>query len=144
MVEQNNNDLVVEIASLDDSKSVCEHLSTSPDSLTTSEVQQRQSKFGKNVLAKVKTESLFHKFIGNFTSTMAILLWIAGIIAFGAHLVELGIAIWAVNVINGCFSFWQEYQAGKATDALENMLPSYTRVIRDGKEKNLSCRTCPR
>lgn len=101
MVEQNNNDLVVEIASLDDSKSVCEHLSTSPDGLTTSEVQQRQSKFGKNVLAKVKTESLFHKFIGNFTSTMAILLWIAGIIAFGAHLVELGIAIWAVNVING-------------------------------------------
>lgn len=36
MVEQNNNDLVVEIASLDDSKSVCEHLSTSPDGLTTS------------------------------------------------------------------------------------------------------------
>lgn len=50
---------------------------------------------------------------------------------------QLGIAIWLVNIINGVFSFWQEYRAGKATDALKNMLPSYVRVIRDGKEEKI-------
>ena len=49
---------------------------------------------------------------------MAILLWVA-------QLEELGIAIWLVNIINGLLSFWQEYQAGKETDALSKMLPSY-------------------
>lgn len=50
---------------------------------------------------------------------------------------ELGIAVWLVNVINGVFSFWQEFRAGKATEALRNMLPSYVRVIRDGQEQKI-------
>lgn len=65
---------------------------------------------------------------------MAILLWSFGAIAFVAQLQELGVAIWAVNVINGCFSFWQEYQAGKATEALSKMLPAHSRVVRHGEE----------
>lgn len=68
---------------------------------------------------------------------MAILLWVAGAIAFVAQLEELGIAIWLVNIINGLFSFWQEYQAGKETDALSKMLPSYSRVVRDGHDQKV-------
>ncbi len=66
---------------------------------------------------------------------MAILLWIGGAVAFLAGMPQLGVAVWLVNVINGVFSFWQEHRAGKATDALRNMLPSYARVIRDGKNR---------
>lgn len=47
---------------------------------------------------------------------------------------QLGVSIWIVNIINGIFGFWQEFQAGKATDALTKMLPSYARVLRDGIE----------
>ncbi|MDD1670984.1 MAG: cation-transporting P-type ATPase, partial [Methanomicrobiales archaeon] len=47
---------------------------------------------------------------------------------------QLGIAIWMVNVINGFFSFWQEYQAEKATEALRRLLPHFVRVLRDGEE----------
>lgn len=65
---------------------------------------------------------------------MAISLWISGLIAIISGTVELGIAIWLVNVINGLFSFWQERAAKKATDALNNMLPTYVDVIRDGKK----------
>lgn len=68
---------------------------------------------------------------------MAILLWVAGAIAFVAQLEELGIAIWLVNIINGLFSFWQEYQAGKETDALSKMLSSYSRVVRDGHDQKV-------
>ena len=50
---------------------------------------------------------------------------------------ELGIAIWLVNIINGLFSFIQEYRASQATAALNKLLPSYARVLRDGKEDKI-------
>src|SRR5262249_15039067 len=42
-----------------------------------------------------------------------------------------------VNILNGVFSFWQEYKAEKATEALRRMLPTYARVLRDGQERRL-------
>ena len=68
---------------------------------------------------------------------MAILLWGAGIIALIAKIPELAIAIWMVNIINGAFSFWQEFRAGKATEALKKMLPDHVRVLRGGREEQL-------
>ena len=47
-------------------------------------------------------------------------------------------AVWLVNLINGTFSFWQEFRASKATDALQKMLPSYVRVLRDAEESRIS------
>ncbi|MDC7952610.1 cation-transporting P-type ATPase [Liquorilactobacillus mali] len=112
-------------------------LDTTEKGLSTQEVNERLAKYGKNVLHEIKGEPLWLEFVKNFTSLMAILLWVAGLISFIANLTELGIAIWAVNIINGCFSFWQEYRAGKATAALKDMLPAYTRVVRDGEEKKI-------
>ena len=54
-----------------------------------------------------------------------------------SHSLELGIAIWLVNIINGLLSFIQEYRASQATAALNKLLPSYARVLRDGKELSL-------
>ena len=64
---------------------------------------------------------------------MAILLWIAGAVALVARMPQLAVSIWAVNLINGAFSFWQEYKAEKATEAMRRLLPVYARVLRDGK-----------
>jgi len=69
---------------------------------------------------------------------MAILLWVGGLIGFLAQMPQLGIAIWAVNVINGVFSFWQEYKAEQAIAALRRLLPTYARVLRDGSEQRIS------
>jgi hypothetical protein len=44
---------------------------------------------------------------------MALLLWVGGIVALVAQLPQIAIAIWMVNVINGAFSFWQEFKAEK-------------------------------
>lgn len=137
MAEKDTNngqtDQIIRVARLRPAE-VCQQLNSRDQGLTTAEITKRQQQYGKNILEKKSGESLFTKFIKNFTGLMAIMLWVAGIIAFVAQLTELGIAIWLVNIINGCFSFWQEYQAGKATDALQNMLPAHSRVVRNGKE----------
>jgi potassium/sodium efflux P-type ATPase len=112
-------------------------LHTRPAGLTATEVNQKQDLFGKNVISEKKGKPVILVFASNFISMMAILLWIGGAIALFADMPELGIAIWLVNVINGTFSFWQEFRAGKATEALKSMLPSYVRVIRDGQEQQV-------
>lgn len=134
--KDDEDDEIVKVAQLSVEDALKE-LNTEQAGLTIDEVHTLQQTYGKNVFAKAKQEPLWKKFIANFTSLMAILLWVAGIIAFCANLVQLGIAIWAVNIINGIFSFWQEFQADKATEALANMLPSYTRVVRNGKEEKI-------
>ncbi len=116
---------------------VYEALSTSPGGLTPGEAQERQKKYGKNLIESGKKKSPVLIFLANFTHLMAVLLWVAGFVAFFAGMPELGVAVWLVNVINGVFSFWQEYRAGKATEALRRMLPSYARVIRGGEEQKI-------
>ncbi|MFD1126226.1 cation-translocating P-type ATPase [Lentilactobacillus raoultii] len=98
---------------------------------------QRLEKYGENTIQAGAHRSELLIFIENFTSLMAILLWISGIIAIFAGMLELGIAIWAVNVINGCFSYWQQHAAQKATDSLKRLLPSYVKVIRNGQAKQI-------
>src|SRR5581483_3504674 len=102
--------------------------------LTNAEAAERLASYGPNIIREVKGTPLMVKFLANFTHLMAILLWAGGLIAFIANMPQLGIAVWMVNVINGAFSFWQEYRAEKATEALRRLLPHYARVLRDGQE----------
>lgn len=116
---------------------VFQRVNSQPTGLTAAEAAKRLAEDGPNKIADEQKRPLWQVFLANFTHLMAILLWVAGIIAIVADLPELGIAVFLVNVINGVFSFLQEYRAGKATDALKNMLPSYARVIRDGEQSQV-------
>lgn len=113
-------------------------LKTSNQGLSEDVAAARLKTVGQNTIHRQKQQSQLLIFLKNFTSLMAILLWVSGIIAMLSGSVELGIAIWAVNIINGVFSYWQEHRAAKATDSLMAMLPTYTRVHRDGKVKQIN------
>ena len=112
----------------------CRLMGSGPAGLTAQQAQENQEKYGRNVIAKKKEQPVILKLLSNFISLMAILLWVGGLIAFLAGTPQLGVAIWLVNVINGLFSFWQEFRAGKATEALKKMLPANARVVRGGEE----------
>ena len=114
-----------------------ERLSANTGGLSSEEATRRQATHGKNLIESGKKRSPVLAFLSNFTHLMAILLWVAGTIAFIAGLPELGVAVWLVNIINGVFSFWQEARASQATEALKKMLPAYTDVIRDGQEQKI-------
>ncbi len=105
--------------------------------LNTSECEQRTEIFGLNAIQKSRGTPLIVRFLSNFTHLMAVLLWVGGIVALIAKMPQLAIAVWLVNVINGMFSFWQEFRASKATEALQKMLPAYARVLRDAEESRV-------
>jgi Ca2+-transporting ATPase len=112
---------------------VLERLGTSEDGLTSEQAAERLARFGPNEIREIKGKSLILKFLENFYHLFAIMLWVGGGLAFVGGMPQLGWAIFAVIFINAIFSFWQEFRAGKATEALKKMIPHKAKVIRDGK-----------
>ncbi len=62
----------------------------------------------------------------------ALMLWVAGVLAFVADLPQLGVAIFVVVVVNGVFAFVQESRAEHAAERLRDLLPRRAMVLRDG------------
>lgn len=112
-------------------------LNTERQGLNREEAATRLRQVGPNALTEVHGPPLIRRFWAHFTHLMAILLWVGGVVAFIAQLPQLGVAIWLVVVINGAFSFWQEFKAERATEALRRLLPAYTRVLRNGVEQRI-------
>ncbi|HWQ12386.1 MAG TPA: cation-transporting P-type ATPase [Roseiflexaceae bacterium] len=112
-------------------------LASTPAGLTPEEATARLHRWGPNTLHEAQGPPLVTRLLANFTHLMALLLWAGGLIGFIAGMPQLGIAIWAVNLINGTFSFWQEYKAERATAALRRLLPQVARVLRAGQEQRV-------
>jgi len=110
---------------------------TRPQGLTHAEVAARLQHYGRNTIHIAETTPRVRKLLAHFTHLMALLLWVGGLLGFLAQMPQLGGAIWLVILINGAFSFWQEYQAEQATAALRRLLPTYARVVRGGQEQRL-------
>src|SRR5579883_1403463 len=108
-------------------------LGTSDQGLPEPEAACRLQQYGYNELPESAQRSLLLRFIDQLTHFMALLLWVAGILAFISGTPELGWAIWAVIWINAAFSFWQEYQAEQALAALKRVLPVQVKVYRNGE-----------
>ncbi|MEV6874614.1 cation-transporting P-type ATPase [Amycolatopsis sp. NPDC051128] len=67
-----------------------------------------------------------------FVHPLALLLGVAGGLAWVAGTTNLAIAIAGVILLNGLLAFFQEQQAEKAVEALGKFLPDRAPVLRDG------------
>ncbi|MDP1771139.1 MAG: cation-transporting P-type ATPase [Methylobacter sp.] len=115
-------------------------LHSSHDGLSQAEVESRLDEYGPNRVEEVRGESLVLRFIKEFIHFFALILWLAAGLAFfaesrqpGGGMATLGYAILGVILINGLFSFWQQYRAERAISALQKLLPYYVKVLRDGE-----------
>ncbi len=113
--------------------------------LSEAEAQRRLVEYGANEVEEVAREALLLTFAKEFVHFFAIILWIAAGLAFfaewrepGQGMATLGCAIVGVIVINGVFSFWQAYRAGRALAALKKLLPNATKVMRAGAVRQVS------
>jgi magnesium-transporting ATPase (P-type) len=125
---------------LQTTEKVYEILSTAPEGLSESEAELRLHHYGYNELPEPAHRPLVLRFIDQLTHFMALLLWVAGILAFVSGTPQLGWAIWAVIWINAIFSFSQEFQAERALSALKKVLPTQVKVYRDGNIKQILAR----
>lgn len=100
--------------------------------------QKRLEVYGQNKLKALRKTPLIVRCVFHFTNLLAILMWVGSGLSFWAGMPEAGWACIVVIFINAIFSFWQEFKAEKAIDALKKLIPSYTRVIREGKESKVS------
>ena len=115
-------------------------LKTAEQGLSTAEAQRRLQEFGPNRIDEVRATPQWRRFLQGFTHFFALILWVAAGLAFFAEsrspdegMWQLAIAIIAVILINGSFSYWQEYRAEQAIAALRQLLPQNVKVMRDGQ-----------
>lgn len=112
-------------------------LDSAAEGLSSEQAGKRLGEFGPNVLKAAAREHLAIRFLRNFTNALALIMWFGAALAFLIDLTEVGWAIIAVIFINALFSFWQEYKAERALEALKAMIPRKVTGLRDGKETEI-------
>lgn len=119
---------------------VLEGLATGREGLGVAEAARRLATFGCNRVEARPRQLLALRFAREFTHFFAIILWIAAALALvadrfdpGQGMGALAAAIVGVIFVNGGFSFWQEYRAERAIEALAALLPQRALACRDGK-----------
>jgi magnesium-transporting ATPase (P-type) len=100
--------------------------------LTSIEAGRRLARDGANVLPAPPRPSPWRHLAAQMVHFFALMLWLAGVLAFVAGLPQLGVAIFIVVVTNGIFAFVQEYRAERAAEQLRDLLPRRATVFRDG------------
>src|SRR5512134_456216 len=107
--------------------------------LSPADAADRRLEFGPNRIERLSSVSLPRRFAAQFMHFFAALLWVAAVLALvadfqmpGQGMATLATAIVGVIVVNGVFSFWQEYRAEETMAALQRLLPHQVRALRDG------------
>jgi calcium-translocating P-type ATPase len=109
------------------------HAPPSAVGLTNAEAERRVASEGANRLPRPRRRSAARRLADQLVHFFAVMLWVAGALAFVAQLPQLGIAIFAVILINAAFAFVQENKADRAAERLRDLLPMAVTVIRDGR-----------
>lgn len=119
-------------------------LGTRPEGLEPAEVQERLREVGRNSVAVADPWKLWRTFGHQFSNFFALLLIASAAICFladhlqpGESMDILGWALLGVSLLNAGFSFFQEYRAEKAMEALKKFLPHQVWVRRAGNESLL-------
>ena len=102
--------------------------------LTTADVSERQLRYGRNLLQKIKSRPAWRLLIDQFTSIVIALLAVAAAIAWATDDTAEAIAILVVLVLNAGVGFATEWKAGRALDALRRQSRTSERVRRNSFE----------
>jgi sodium/potassium-transporting ATPase subunit alpha len=120
-----------------------QRLEVTENGLSEQEATRRLRECGPNVLEEAGKESILKRYIRQFRNFFSILLTVGAILSFlGEYLdpgqgnIYIGVALVGVVVLNGTFTFVQEYQAAKTMESFRQLLPPHAKVLRDGKVRD--------
>lgn len=107
------------------------------DGLTDQEAKKRLEKWGENRLPEETQASSFILLLNQFSSPIVWVLLgtlvISGFIGEWADAIAIGIIV----ALNSIIGFYQEYKAERSLQALKKMMQPVSRVIRDGRVKEI-------
>jgi len=115
-------------------------LRTRRGGLSDREAARRLVVFGPNELIRRRGRTWLHELVGQLIHPLALLLWLAGLLAAISGTIPLAIAIVVVILINALFAFIQERHAEQAVEALSAYLPVTVRAVREGTPKRVEVR----
>ena len=101
--------------------------------LSSADASTRLERDGPNVLPSPAPPSTWLLLLAQMTHFFALMLWVAGVLAFVAAMPQLGVGIFVVVIVNGVFAFVQESRAEHAAERLRDLLPRRATVVRDGR-----------
>jgi len=101
--------------------------------LSDGEASARLRRDGPNRLPQPTRTPAWRSLVAQMVHFFALMLWVAGAMAFLAKMPQLGGAIFVVIVVNGVFAFVQEQRAERAAERLRDLLPVRVAVRRDGR-----------
>jgi len=121
-----------------EAQAVASALAVKPNSgLATSEVIERQLRYGRNLLQQIRSRPAWRVLVDQFASIVIALLAFAAAIAWATGDHAEAVAILIVLIINAAVGFATEWKAGRALDALRRQSRTHARVRRDGFEKTV-------
>ncbi|MGZ8688686.1 MAG: cation-translocating P-type ATPase, partial [Gaiellaceae bacterium] len=129
--------LTLEQATVISPEQVLESLASSREGLAAPDAAARLARGGANVLPTPRGPGLARQLVGQLVHFFALMLWAAAVLALIGGMPVLAAAIVVVIVVNGVFSFAQEYRAERSIRALSRLLPETAVVRRDGRKSRV-------
>jgi Ca2+-transporting ATPase len=121
-----------------DVKEIFSRLATSENGLNSENAQQRLEEYGRNKLAEAETISSLKILLHQFRSPLIYILLIAAIVTvFLQEYIDTAV-IAAVVLLNAVVGYFQEFKAEQSVRALKKLIVPKARVLRDGREKEIS------
>lgn len=120
-----------------DIERVLSFVESSAAGLSSEQAQDRIKEFGPNLLPKAKGEGVLELIWHQINSPLIYVLLASAALAVGMGKFLDGMVVLGVVVLNALIGFIQEYKAGKAIDALSDLVPNDCAVIRDGSRVNI-------
>ncbi len=117
---------------------VINYLQASEQGLTQEEAAQRLAKYGSNQLSEQIRRSSLQMFLEQFVSAPVAMLGVAAFISLATGGVVDTVVIVTVVMINSAIGFVTEKSAEKTINALGQLTPETTTVIRVGKKLEIS------
>jgi Mg2+-importing ATPase len=114
-----------------------QQLKTTPQGLSSQEVQNRLASLGANLLkAKKRTDSLT-LFLNQFKSPIIVILLFAAGLSFFLHDAADALIIVLIVFVSGLLGFFQERGANNAVEKLLAIVQTKVQALRDGKQQEV-------
>jgi magnesium-transporting ATPase (P-type) len=130
--ESNRSHVINDLWHSEDINSVLQQTGSQETGLTTSEAKKRLEEFGANQILKRRNDGAIKLLWRQINNPLIWVLLGSSFLATILGKVTDGLVVLGVVVVNTIIGFLQEFKAGRAIEALSDMVPQNATVCRDG------------